>query len=41
MKTTKRILWMGDTLVEKGELEKKKKAKEADLTVNLLPKAPE
>ena len=24
MKTTKRILWMGDTLVEKGELEKKK-----------------
>lgn len=27
MKTTKRILWMGDTLVEKGELEKKKRQK--------------
>lgn len=41
MKTTKRILWMGETLVEKSELGKKKKAKEADLTVNLLTKAPE
>ena len=40
MKSTKRILQVGETLVEKSDLEKKK-TKEADLTVNLLTKAPE
>ena len=40
MKTTERSLWMGETLVEK-EWIGEKNPKEANLTVNLLKKAPE